>query len=251
MASYGNPSGLGSHAVGCGAAGGGAGSRTSACQEMGLSAEPVADGGRVPLFFHPAVWWVSRRARELREICCDEVAMQSCGDPVIYAEALLQLEEQRVQRLQLAAALHGNGGSLLGRVKQVLGEGDTVERGTIRGMRVGAIGITMLALCLGPKVADALKPELKQTRPAVVSQDEGKTDLGNQGGAIATQDLRAGRGSNGSGCLCRGSFGPCTSTFPCTGSCPCSKTCAGVCWFTHAAGSSCAHAVSHSGPECG
>jgi hypothetical protein len=131
-------------------------------------------------FFHPAVWWVSRRARELREICCDEVAMQSCGDPVIYAEALLQLEEQRVQRLQLATALHGNGGSLLGRVKQVLGEGDTVERGTIRGMRVGAVGITVLALCLGPKVADALKPELKQTRLAVVFQDEGKTDIGNQ-----------------------------------------------------------------------
>jgi beta-lactamase regulating signal transducer with metallopeptidase domain len=131
-------------------------------------------------FFHPAVWWVSRRARELREICCDEVAMQSCGDPVIYAEALLQLEEQRVQRLQLAAALHGNGGSLLGRVKQVLGEGDTVERGTIRGMRVGAVGIIVLALCLGPKVADALKPELKQTRLAVVFQDEGKTHIGNQ-----------------------------------------------------------------------
>ena len=123
-------------------------------------------------FFHPAVWWVSRRARELREICCDEVAMQSCGDPVIYAEALLQLEEQRVQRLQLAAALHGNGGSLLARVKQVLGEGDTVERDTIRGMRVGAVGITVIALCLGPKVADALKPELKQTRLAVVFQDE-------------------------------------------------------------------------------
>jgi beta-lactamase regulating signal transducer with metallopeptidase domain len=131
-------------------------------------------------FFHPAVWWVSRRARELREICCDEVAMQSCGDPVIYAEALLQLEEQRVQRLQLAAALHGNGGSLLGRVKQVLGEGDTVERGTIRGMRVGAVGITVLALCLGPKVADALKPELKESRPAVVFQDEGKMDIANQ-----------------------------------------------------------------------
>ncbi|HEY2038580.1 MAG TPA: M56 family metallopeptidase, partial [Edaphobacter sp.] len=131
-------------------------------------------------FFHPAVWWVSRRARALREICCDEVAMQSCGDPVVYAEALLQLEEQRVQRLQLATALHGDGGSLLGRVKQVLGEGDTVERGTIRGMRVGAVGVTMLALCLGPKVADALKPELHEIKPAVVLDGERKTDIGNQ-----------------------------------------------------------------------
>jgi beta-lactamase regulating signal transducer with metallopeptidase domain len=37
-------------------------------------------------FFHPAVWWTSRRTRELREICCDEIAARTCADPGIYAE---------------------------------------------------------------------------------------------------------------------------------------------------------------------
>jgi beta-lactamase regulating signal transducer with metallopeptidase domain len=46
-------------------------------------------------FFHPAVWWISRRTRELREMCCDEIAARTCADPGIYAEALLQMEEQR------------------------------------------------------------------------------------------------------------------------------------------------------------
>ncbi len=41
-------------------------------------------------FFHPAVWWMSRRTRELREMCCDEIAARTCADPGIYAEALLK-----------------------------------------------------------------------------------------------------------------------------------------------------------------
>jgi beta-lactamase regulating signal transducer with metallopeptidase domain len=109
------------------------------------------------LFFHPAVWWMSRRTRDLREICCDRVAARSCDDPVIYAEALLQLEEQRAARLQLAAALHGPGGSLLERVKQVLGEGITMERRTISGMRVAVAGAVVLGLLFGPRLASGLK----------------------------------------------------------------------------------------------
>jgi beta-lactamase regulating signal transducer with metallopeptidase domain len=131
-------------------------------------------------FFHPAVWWVSRRARELRETCCDEIAAESCGDPLVYAEALLQLEEQRAQRLQLAAALLGNGGSLLGRVKQILGEGDAVERGTISGMRMGAAGAAVLALFVVPRVAGALKPQVKEIKAAYVIRKEGKIGAGNQ-----------------------------------------------------------------------
>ena len=32
------------------------------------------------LFYHPAVWWVSRCVREEREHCCDEMAVAACGD---------------------------------------------------------------------------------------------------------------------------------------------------------------------------
>jgi len=109
------------------------------------------------LFFHPAVWWVSRRTRDLRELCCDEVAAQSCVDPAIYVEALLQLEEQRTMRLQLATALHGRGGSLLKRVKQLLGEEITMERETMCGVRIGVVGAVVLALVVAPVMAKGLK----------------------------------------------------------------------------------------------
>src|SRR5207237_4946041 len=44
------------------------------------------------LFYHPAVWWVSKRIRVEREHCCDDVAVAVCGDAVCYAEALATLE---------------------------------------------------------------------------------------------------------------------------------------------------------------
>jgi WD40 repeat protein/beta-lactamase regulating signal transducer with metallopeptidase domain len=48
------------------------------------------------LFFHPAVWWVSRRIRVEREHCCDDAAVAVCGgDRLLVARALLALEEWR------------------------------------------------------------------------------------------------------------------------------------------------------------
>jgi beta-lactamase regulating signal transducer with metallopeptidase domain len=34
-------------------------------------------------FFHPAVWWVSNNLRQQRELCCDDVALACCSDPVV------------------------------------------------------------------------------------------------------------------------------------------------------------------------
>ena len=71
------------------------------------------------LFYHPAVWWVSHRIRVERENCCDDLAVSLCGDPVAYAAALAELEGLRTSSGQLALA--ASGGSLLQRVKRVLG----------------------------------------------------------------------------------------------------------------------------------
>lgn len=30
------------------------------------------------LFYHPAVWWVSRQVRRERECCCDDMAVAVC-----------------------------------------------------------------------------------------------------------------------------------------------------------------------------
>lgn len=90
------------------------------------------------LFYHPAVWWVSRRIRAEREHCCDDAAVAICGDRLEYARALTIMEGWRsTPRLALAA----NGGSLSARVKRLLG----ME--TLQGTR--AVGLAVVLVCLG------------------------------------------------------------------------------------------------------
>ena len=64
------------------------------------------------LFYHPAVWWVSRQIRAEREHCCDDMAVLACGDPVEYAKTLAKLEGLRTR--PMSPAMAADGGSLLG-----------------------------------------------------------------------------------------------------------------------------------------
>ena len=74
------------------------------------------------LFYHPAVWWVSRRIRVERENCCDDLAVRLCGDPVAYASALADLEALRSGPVpDHHIAMAATGGSLLQRVRRLLG----------------------------------------------------------------------------------------------------------------------------------
>jgi beta-lactamase regulating signal transducer with metallopeptidase domain len=47
------------------------------------------------LFFHPAMWWVTRSVRAEREACCDDEAVRACGDMLIYVRALSQAAQFR------------------------------------------------------------------------------------------------------------------------------------------------------------
>ncbi len=80
------------------------------------------------LFYHPAVWWTSRQVRDLREHCCDDLAVAVCGDRMVYARALAELEE-----LRFAApvfALGADGGSLLERIRRLAGARSASETRT-------------------------------------------------------------------------------------------------------------------------
>ncbi|HKU53726.1 MAG TPA: M56 family metallopeptidase [Rhizomicrobium sp.] len=77
------------------------------------------------LFYHPAVWWVSRQVRVEREHCCDDFAVSACGDAGVYVEALTALESWKgTSRLALAA----NGGKLKRRVARLLDAAVDVPR---------------------------------------------------------------------------------------------------------------------------
>ena len=59
------------------------------------------------LFYHPAVWWLNKRIRAERELCCDETAVAVCGNVVEYARALTLMEEWRSAPMLAMAANRG------------------------------------------------------------------------------------------------------------------------------------------------
>jgi len=111
-------------------------------------------------FFHPAVWWVSGNLRHQRELCCDDVALACCSDPLVYATALLRLEEQRGSRLHLAMALdgHESGSGLRTRIARILGEEAHGRREIAPVTVVGVCAVVGLALLPLPHVFAGLHP---------------------------------------------------------------------------------------------
>jgi beta-lactamase regulating signal transducer with metallopeptidase domain len=110
-------------------------------------------------FFHPAVWWVSRSLRQQRELCCDDAALEYCSDPIIYATALLCLEEERTSRLRLAMALDGHdSGGLQARIKRILSETPRSGRDVAPFSLLGVCAMVGLVLLAAPHVFADLSP---------------------------------------------------------------------------------------------
>jgi hypothetical protein len=61
------------------------------------------------LFYHPAVWWLSSRIRQERELCCDDIALGLNVDKAVFARTLLTLEELRQKAMVPAMAATGGG----------------------------------------------------------------------------------------------------------------------------------------------
>ncbi len=99
------------------------------------------------LFFHPVVWWCSRRLRIEREMCCDELAQAAIGNRVVYAKALAYLAHQQYSSIEslLAAGIGDAKMVLLQRICNVLGM--TPDRhGRLYGPSCALIGAVVTSL---------------------------------------------------------------------------------------------------------
>ncbi|RZA02329.1 MAG: hypothetical protein EOP47_07360 [Sphingobacteriaceae bacterium] len=74
----------------------------------------------VLLFFNPFVILINRIISTERENRCDDMVVQTTGDPLIYAQALLKLEENRHSNLKLALAATGKKYHLLTRIERIM-----------------------------------------------------------------------------------------------------------------------------------
>ena len=141
------------------------------------------------LFYHPAVWWISRRIREEREHCCDDLAVAVCGSPLQYARALTRLEELRARPLALAAS--ANGGSLFERVRRIAGGPSRPPGAAVRGAAaLSALAVVLVALAgvtvpaIGERKPGGTKAAVERVRPAVSGQAMGSAMLGVPAGPV-------------------------------------------------------------------
>jgi TonB family protein len=118
------------------------------------------------LFYHPAVWWVSKQVRRERECCCDDMAVGVGGDALAYAKALSYLEERRSSLPEVA--LGANGGVLTMRIKRLLGCTERSAASQLAAMMVLMVVVATIAASIatmaraeartGSHVAPAMLP---------------------------------------------------------------------------------------------
>ena len=122
-------------------------------------------------FFHPAVWWIGGRIRHERELCCDDMALDVCPNPLVYANALFQLEQQRSRHWELAMALDGNQPvrTLRMRIARILGEpvAESVNRGPFS--LAAAAAVLVVLLIPVPQVLASLNPAPRAVHPQVAT----------------------------------------------------------------------------------
>jgi beta-lactamase regulating signal transducer with metallopeptidase domain/peptidoglycan/xylan/chitin deacetylase (PgdA/CDA1 family) len=125
------------------------------------------------LFYHPAVWWLSRRLRVEREHACDDAAVEAIGgDVLLYARALAALETLRAPRAHAAAlALAATGGSLMQRIQRLVRlNGRTDDTNARTRSSLVAVALLAVLVCTALACARALVPiEANSSRGAVAS----------------------------------------------------------------------------------
>lgn len=119
-------------------------------------------------FFHPAVWWVGNRLKEQRELCCDDIALAMCADPLLYATALLRVEEQRSAGLSLAMALdgHQSRSDFRTRILRILGE--PFPQPASAGLR----SLSLITICAGFFLLLSLLPKAVGSLSLLHSHEE-------------------------------------------------------------------------------
>ena len=129
------------------------------------------------LFYHPAVWWLSRRMRQERENCCDDLAVAVVENRLEYGRALLAVAEMQTRPAALALGVRD--GSLPARFARLF-PGQRAQHTVDSGKLVasGALLSVMLVLAIwATAVADqkdagksAAIKELQAQRLAVLEK---------------------------------------------------------------------------------
>jgi beta-lactamase regulating signal transducer with metallopeptidase domain len=117
------------------------------------------------LFFHPAVWWISRRLALEREIACDDHVLQRGAGPRAYALLLADLAGRlKRQDLVFAQGVSSSKSQLQQRINMILNTRRNTSPGLVKArlgfVTAAAALIALLALYSAPRVVLAQAPSV-------------------------------------------------------------------------------------------
>jgi beta-lactamase regulating signal transducer with metallopeptidase domain len=115
------------------------------------------------LFYHPAVWWVSRQIRVERELCCDDFAAR-LSDPRDYAQALATVARHAVTVVTMSAG----GPSLASRIRRLLSAAPDAPRAGTGGL-VATLSALVVALGMATWVQGQTRSAARTGEAATLS----------------------------------------------------------------------------------
>lgn len=119
------------------------------------------------LFFHPAVWVVSRWVRRDREDCCDAVVVAVTAKPQAYAELLLSLTSPP-PLAGLATSTPLSEHPVAGRIRRILKLEDEpmlVSRNTLVAVATAVLSLVLTVGLLAPRATDAEESQASRVVP--------------------------------------------------------------------------------------
>src|SRR5665213_406646 len=125
----------------------------------------------VLLFFNPFAQLIGRIINRERENACDDIVIESTKKPIVYAHALLKLEESRTQQWQIALAATGKTKyHLLNRIERIMKTKKPIgnARHILLALVILTASITGLAW-LNPTIAHG-KLSFNKIKPAMLAE---------------------------------------------------------------------------------
>jgi len=122
------------------------------------------------LFFNPFARLTGKLINQERENCCDDAVIQITGSPLIYAKALLKLEENKQQQWHLSLAAKNKSFDLLNRIERIMKTKKTSVNIRPALLAVVLLGCSLSCLAwLNPKI-DRGKVTVKTKVPSVITR---------------------------------------------------------------------------------
>lgn len=123
-------------------------------------------------FYHPATWFISAQVRDERENCCDDFAVNICGDRLVLAKALTQVANFQHQP-RLAMAFGAKRQTFMDRIKRIVGINDAKPMSYGNwALFVGMILIVAMGIAYGQDRIAKNDPTSKNTNKEFTKPEE-------------------------------------------------------------------------------